>query len=58
MQIFFDDIFALYDSLLPICSDEIIKRLQIGLNNPQYGISEGPKLPFFGEIIIKASPHI
>ena len=47
MKIFFNHIFAYYDSLLPIDSDEIIKRLQIWLNNPQCGHKEGQKSPFF-----------
>ena len=48
MQRLFDHIFAYYDLLLPIGSEEIAKRLQMWLNNPQ----------FFGEITIKASPPI
>ena len=54
----FDNIFAYYDSLLPIGSDEITKRLQMWLNNLQCGHKEGGKFPFFGEITIKASPPI
>ena len=50
--------FAYYDLTLPISSDEIIKRLQMCLNNPQYGHKEGQKFPIFGEITIKASPPI
>ena len=58
-QDFFYHIFAYYDSPLPISgSDEIIKRLQMSLNNPQCGHKEGQKFPFFGEITIKASPPI
>ena len=41
MKIFFDHIFACYDSLVHIGSDEIIKRLQMWLNNPQGGLIEG-----------------
>ena len=47
MNRFFDHIFACYDSLPPIDSDEIIKRLHIWLNNPQYGHKEGQTFPFF-----------
>ena len=47
MQRFFDHIFASYDSLLPIASDEITKRLQMWLNNPQCGHKEEEKLPIF-----------
>ena len=47
MQRFFDHIFAYYDSLLPIGSDEIIKRLQMWLNNPQSGHNEGQKFLIF-----------
>ena len=47
MQRFFDHIFAYYDSLLPIGSDEITKRPQMWLNNPQCGHKEGGKFPFF-----------
>ena len=36
MQIFYH-VFAFYDLRLPIGSDEIIKRLQLLLNNPQCG---------------------
>ena len=51
--------FAYYDSLLPIGSYEIIKRLQMWLNNPQCGHKEEEKFPyFFSEITIKASPSI
>ena len=39
--------FKYYDSLLPIGSDEITKRLQMGLNNPQCGHKEGGKFPNF-----------
>ena len=46
MQRFSDHIFAYYDSLLPIDSDEIIKRHQIWLNNPQWGHKEGQTFPF------------
>ena len=47
MQRFFDHIFAYYDLPLPIGSDEIIKRLQMWLNNPQCGHKEGQKFPNF-----------
>ena len=47
MQRFFDHIFAYYDSPLPIGSDEIIKRLQMWLNNPHCGHKEGQKFPKF-----------
>ena len=50
--------FAYYDSLLPIGSDEIIKRPNIWLNNPQCGHKEGQKFPIFVEITIKANPPI
>ena len=43
----FDNIFAYYDSLLPLGSDEIIKRIEMLLNNPHCGHKEGQKLPFF-----------
>ena len=43
MQRIFDHIFAYFDLLLPIGSDEINKRLQMWLNNPQYGHNEGEK---------------
>ena len=49
MQRFVDDIFAYYDSPLPIGSDEIIKRLQMWWNNPQCGHKEGQKFPIFLE---------
>ena len=58
MQRFFDNIFAYDDLLLPIGSDEITKRLQMWLNNPQCGHKEGEKFPFFGESTIMASPPI
>ena len=58
MQRFFDHIVAHYDSLLPIDSDEIIKRLQIWLNNPKCGQKKGKNSKNFGEIAIKASPFI
>ena len=58
MQIYFDHNFTYYDSLLPIGSEEITKRLQLWLNNHQCGHKEGQKLPFFGEITTKASPPI
>ena len=47
MQRLFDHIFAYYDLLLPIGSDEIHKRLEMWLNNPQCGPTEGDKFPFF-----------
>ena len=55
MQIYFDHIFASFDSLLRIGSDEITKRLQMLLNNPQCLHKEGEKSQFCGEITIKAS---
>ena len=58
MQILSDHIFAHYDSPQPIGSDEIIKRLQMCLNNLQCGYKEGHKFPFFGVITINASPPI
>ena len=57
-KISFYHIFADYDSLLPIGSDEITKRLQMWLNNAQCGHKEGVKFPFFCEITIKASAPI
>ena len=56
MQRFFDHIFVYYDSPQPIGSDEIIKRLQMWLNNPQCGHKEGQKFQFLYEITIKACP--
>ena len=47
MQRFFDGVFAYSDSLLPIGSDEITKRLQMWLNNPQCGHKEEEKFNFF-----------
>ena len=47
MQRCFDHIFAYYDLLLPIGSDEIIEKLQIWLNNPQCGHQKGPKFSNF-----------
>ena len=47
MQRFFDHIFSYYDSPLPIGSDEIIKRLQMWLNNSKCGHKEGQKFPIF-----------
>ena len=41
MQRFSDPIFAYYDSPPLIGSDEIIKRLQMWLNNPECGHKEG-----------------
>ena len=58
MQRFVDHIFAYYDLPLPIGSDEIIKRLQMWLNNPQCGHKEGQNSQFFCEITIRASPPI
>ena len=58
MKIFLNHIFAYYDSPLPIGSDEIIKRLQMWLNNPQSGHKEVLKFPIFGEIGFRASPPI
>ena len=54
----FDNIFAYNDSLLPICSDEIINRIEMLLNNPHCGHKEGQTLPVFGEITIKSGPPI
>ena len=45
MQRIFDHIFAYYDSLLPIGSNEITKRLEMWFNNPQCGHKEGEKFP-------------
>ena len=56
MQKILDHIFAYFDLPLSIGSDVIIKRHQMWLSNPQCGHKEGPKLQFFGEIKIKASP--
>ena len=47
MQRFVDHIFAYYESLLPMGSDEITKRLQMGLNNPQCGHKEGQTFLIF-----------
>ena len=47
MQNIFVHIFANYDSLLPIGSDEITKRLQMWLNNPQCRQKEGQEFPIF-----------
>ena len=47
MQRFFDHIFAYYDLLLPIGSDESTKRLQTWWNNPQCGHKEGKTFPNF-----------
>ena len=48
MQKILDHIFAYYDSLLPIGSDEITKRLQVWLKNPHYWNKEGEKFTIFG----------
>ena len=48
MKRIFDHIFAHYYSPLPIGSDEIFKKLQIWLNNPQCGPKEEHKFPIFG----------
>ena len=56
-KIHFIIFFAYYYSPLPIGSYEIIKRLQIGLNNQQFGHKEGQNFQFFGETI-KASPPV
>ena len=45
--VFFSHSFAYYDSLLPIGTDEITKRLHMWLNNPQYGHKERGKFPIF-----------
>ena len=58
MQRFFDHIFAYYDLLLPVGSDEIIKRLQMWSTKPQSGHKEGQKFPILGEKTIKVSPPI
>ena len=58
MQKFVDHIFAYYDSPLLIGSDEIIKRLQLWLNNPQCGHKKSQTNQFFAEITIKASNPI
>ena len=47
MQRLCDHILAYPESLLPIGSDEIIKRLQMWLNNSQSGHKEGQKFPSF-----------
>ena len=47
MQRFVDNIFSYCDSPLPIGSDEIIKRLQMWLDNPQCGHKKGKKFPIF-----------
>ena len=47
MQRCSDHIFAYYDSLQPIVSDEINKILKMWLNNPQCGHKEGQKSPNF-----------
>ena len=47
MERFFNLIFAYYDSLLPISSVEITKRLQMRLNNPQCGHKEWEKIQKF-----------
>ena len=44
---FLNHIFAYYDLLLPIGSDENTKRLQMWLNNPQCGYKEGEKFQKF-----------
>ena len=46
MQRIVDHIFAYYDSPLPIGSDEVNKKLQMRLKNPQYGHKEEQKFPF------------
>ena len=47
MQRFVDHIFAYYESFLPIGSDEIPHRVQMWLNNHQYGLKEGEQFPIF-----------
>ena len=47
MQIFFNNVFAFYDSLLPRGLDEIINRLQLLLNNPECGHRKGQKITIF-----------
>ena len=54
-NIFFNHIFAYYDLLLPIGSDEISDGLQMWLNNPHCGHKEGENSQFVGETTIKAS---
>ena len=39
-------VFAYYDSLLPLGSDEIFKRLQVWLNNQQCGQKKGNNSQF------------
>ena len=56
--IFLNHVLAYYDSPLPIGSDETMKRLQIGLNNPHGGHKEGQQFHISGEKPIKASPPI
>ena len=59
MQRFLYHIFAYYDLLLPIGSDEITKRLPMWLDNHQCSHKEGGKFQKkIGEITIKASPPI
>ena len=47
MQRFVNHIFSYYDLPLPRGSDEIIKRLQMCLYNPQCGHKDGQKFPIF-----------
>ena len=58
MQRLFDPIYVHYDLPLPVCSDVIIKSIQMWLINPQCRHKEKQKIPIFGEIPIKASPPI
>ena len=53
-----DHIFAYYDSLLPIDSDEIIKDFKYGWIIPNGDIKKGKNSHLFGEITIKAIPPI
>ena len=46
-NIFLNHIFANYDLPLPIGSDEMNKRLQMWLNNPQCGHKERQIFPIF-----------
>ena len=47
MQSFFDNIVAYYDPLLHMSSDDVIKRLQVWLNNQQCGHKCGQEIPIF-----------
>ena len=58
MQRLFDHIFAYHNSLIPIGSDEIPKRLQMCWIIPNEDIKKGGNFQFFDEITIKESPPI